>query len=63
MTTIRNLEASRENYLAAESRIRDADVAQEASDLVRLQILQQMSTAIFGQANLQPALALRLLGQ
>ena len=54
--------AARENYLAANSRIRDADVAQEAADLLRLNILQQASAAVLGQANQQPALALQLLG-
>lgn len=52
---------SREGAKAAESRIMDADVAQETSDLVRRQILQQGASALLGQANQQPALALKLL--
>ena len=47
--------------MAAESRIRDADVAAEAAELTRLSILQQAGTAILAQANQQPSLALQLL--
>jgi flagellin-like hook-associated protein FlgL len=57
------LEIARENFKAAESRIRDADIAEEVSNLVRLRILEQAATAIFAQANQQPALALQLLGR
>lgn len=60
-TTISNLQVARENFQAAESRIRDADVAAEAAELTRLTILQQAGTAILAQANQQPQLALRLL--
>lgn len=60
-TTIQNLLVARENFQAAESRIRDVDVATEAAELTRLNILQQASTAILAQANQQPALALQLL--
>ena len=59
--TISNLQTARENFTAAESRIRDADVAAEAAELTRLTILQQAGTAILAQANQQPALALQLL--
>jgi flagellin-like hook-associated protein FlgL len=55
------LEVGSENFRAAESRIRDADIALESSKLVRSQILQQAGTAILAQANQQPALALQLL--
>ena len=58
---ISNLEVSRENFLAAESNIRDADIAKEAAELTRLQILQQAGTSILAQANAQPGLALSLL--
>ncbi|MDA7650744.1 flagellin, partial [bacterium] len=47
---------------AAESRIRDVDVAMETADLTRNSILQQASTSILQQANSQPQLALSLLG-
>lgn len=59
--TVRNLQVARENFQAAESRIRDADVAAEAAELTRLTILQQAGTAILAQANQQPQLALQLL--
>ncbi len=60
-TTIQNLQVARENFTAAESRIRDVDVAEEAAELTRLSILQQAGTAILAQANQQPQLALTLL--
>lgn len=59
--TIQNLAVARENFTAAESRIRDVDVAFEAAELTRLNILQQAGTAVLAQANQQPALALQLL--
>lgn len=60
--TINNLQVARENFAAAESRIRDVDVASEAAELTRLNILQQSGAAVLAQANQQPALALSLLG-
>jgi flagellin len=59
---INNLTVSRENFAAAESRIRDVDVAEQAAELTRLGILQQAGAAVLAQANQQPALALNLLG-
>lgn len=59
--TIRNLQVARENFNAAESRIRDVDVAAEAAELTRLNILQQAGAAVLAQANAQPQLALQLL--
>jgi len=58
---IKNLSVSRENFAAAESRIRDVDVAAEAAELTRLNILQQAGAAVLAQANQQPQLALQLL--
>lgn len=55
------LQATSENYAAAESRIRDADISYETSQLTRLNILQEAAAAVLGQANLQPSLALTLL--
>ena len=55
------LEVARENYVAADSRIRDADIASEVAELVRQQVLQQSAAAILAQANQQPAVALSLL--
>lgn len=60
-TTINNLTVARENFMAAESVIRDVDVAAESAELTRLTILQQAGTAILAQANQQPRLALQLL--
>lgn len=60
--TISNLQVARENFKAAESRIRDVDVASEAAELTRLNILQQAGAAVLAQANQQPQLALQLLG-
>ncbi len=59
--TIENLQVARENFKNAESVIRDVDVAAEAAELSRLNILQQAGTAILAQANQQPQLALQLL--
>jgi len=60
-SAINNLLISRENFQSAESRIRDVDVASEAAELTRLNILQQAASAILAQANQQPQLALQLL--
>jgi len=58
---VNSLGIYQENLMAAESRIRDVDVASEAAELTRLSILQQAGTAILAQANQQPQLALQLL--
>jgi flagellin len=60
-TAIVNLGVTRENLVAAESRIRDVDVAEEAANLTRLSILQQAGAAVLVQANQLPTLALQLL--
>jgi flagellin len=60
--SINNLSVARENFASAESRIRDVDVASEAAELTRLNILQQAGAAVLAQANQQPSLALSLLG-
>jgi flagellin len=57
------LGAARENSLAAESRISNADIASESAELVRATILQQAASGLLAQANAQPALALQLLGR
>lgn len=61
-STVRNLDVQRENYSAANSRIRDADIAQETADLASAQVLQQASISMLAQANQSTASALRLLG-
>lgn len=55
------LGVSRENFLGAESRIRDIDVASETSQLLLKQISQRAAAAVLAQANLQPQIALQLL--
>ena len=50
-----------ENLQAAESRIRDTDMAYEMSDFVKNQILAQASVSMIAQANLRPQMILRLL--
>lgn len=51
-----------ENTQAAESRIRDTDMAVQMSDFVKDQILSQANVSMLAQANLKPQLVLRLLG-
>ena len=59
--TISNLSISVENLQAAESAIRDADIAEEVALLTRNQILVQSATAAVAQANLAPQSVLQLL--
>lgn len=59
--TISRLDLTSENLQAAESRIRDADMASEMIDFTRNQILQQSGTAMLSQANQAPQSILRLL--
>ena len=61
-STLRSIQNNSENLSAAESRIRDVDVAQESADLTRNSILQQAALSVLAQANLQPQLALSLIG-
>ncbi len=56
-----NLMVSDENLSAANSRIRDTDVAAESTNLAKTNILMQAATAVLGQANTQQQLALKLL--
>ncbi len=51
-----------ENLAAAESRIRDTDMARQVVDFVKNQILVQANTAMLAQANTQPQSVLQLLG-
>ncbi|NIY17889.1 MAG: flagellin FliC [Nitrospinaceae bacterium] len=59
--TIANLSVTVENLQAAESAIRDADIAEEVALLTRNQILVQSSIAMVSQANLIPQAVLQLL--
>lgn len=60
--TIRNLDNAAENLQAAESRIRDVDMAQEMMEFTKNNILQQAATAMLAQANMLPQSVLQLLG-
>ncbi|MBM3839871.1 MAG: flagellin, partial [Verrucomicrobia bacterium] len=51
-----------ENLSAANSRIKDVDVAEESTQFAKYNILVQSGTAMLAQANLLPQSALRLLG-
>jgi len=62
-STINNLAVSNENMSAANSRIRDVDVAEESSELTRNNILLQAGTSVLAQANQSSASALTLLKQ
>ncbi len=59
--TIANLATSAENLTAAESRIRDVDIAVEMMEFTKYQILAQASTAMLAQANAKPQAVLQLL--
>ncbi|WP_027965381.1 flagellin [Halalkalibacillus halophilus] len=60
--TISNLDNASENLSAAESRIRDADMASEMMEMTRANILSQASQSMLAQANQQPQSVLQLLG-
>lgn len=58
----KGVDIASENLQAAESRIRDADMASEMVNFVRNQILTQANTAMLAQANMQAQSALQLIG-
>ncbi|MBC7661472.1 MAG: flagellin FliC [Chitinophagaceae bacterium] len=60
-STIRNLSVSIENLSAANSRIKDVDIAEETSELTKNNILMQAGTSVLQQANSLPKMALTLL--
>ncbi|MEW9108938.1 MAG: flagellin [Cytobacillus gottheilii] len=60
--TISNLGNASENLSAAESRIRDVDMAKEVMEMTRTNILSQASQAMLAQANQKPQSVLQLLG-
>ena len=62
VSTTENLSTSVENFSAANSRIRDADIATSTAELARNQVLQQASVGVLGQANQATAVALKLIG-
>jgi flagellin len=55
------LSSAKENAVAAEARIRDLDVAEEAANVTRQSILQQVGASVYAQANQAPRIALSLL--
>ncbi|MEZ8245550.1 flagellin [Vibrio splendidus] len=59
---INNLENVHENLATSNSRIKDTDYAKETTQMLKQQILQQVSTTILAQAKQAPNLALTLLG-
>lgn len=62
-STINNIAVSTENLSAANSRIRDVDVAEESAELMRNNVLLQAGTSVLAQANQSTAAALSLLKQ
>jgi flagellin len=60
-TTISAQQIFSENLMAAKSRIKDADIATESSNMTKYSILRQAGVAVLTQANQTPALALSLL--
>ncbi|GHV41209.1 hypothetical protein FACS1894187_22780 [Synergistales bacterium] len=60
--TVTNLTTTSTNTIAAESRIRDADMSYEMLNFTRLQILMQSGTSMLAQANQLPQSVLSLLG-
>lgn len=62
ISTVDNLGVTYENLTAANSRIRDTDVAQATADLTRSNILMNASLSTLAQANAAPQMALKLIG-
>ena len=61
-SVINNLTVNKENMMAANSRIRDADLAEETSEMTKSQILNQAGVSVLAQANSSIKSALGLLG-
>jgi flagellin len=59
---VKGIDVAAENLQAAESRIRDTDMANQMVDFVRNSILTQSATSMLAQANIRPQLVLRVLG-
>lgn len=58
---LRTLQVRRENEIASYSRIMDSDVASDAAEMTKVEILQKLGASILAQANLQPQMALKLI--
>jgi len=63
MSSIRNLANSTENTQASNSRIMDADYAQQTAEMTKALIKNQAGVAMLGQANVTPQFVMTLLGQ
>ena len=61
-STVNNLGISEENLSAANSRIRDVDIASETAKMAKNNILMQSGTSVLAQANQFPSIATKLLG-
>jgi len=61
-STVNGLEVKNENLSAARSRITDADVAKESSELASATMLQNAAISVLSQANQQPYSAMKLIG-
>jgi flagellin len=61
-STVENLGVQYENLSAANSRIRDADIASSTSEAARNSVLMNASTSVLTQANQIPSLALKMIG-
>jgi flagellin len=61
-STVSNLDIQYENMSAANSRIRDTDIAKESAEIASAQVLQSAAVGVLAQANQAPAVALKLIG-
>jgi flagellin len=61
-STVSNLDVSYENLSAANSRIRDTDIAKETAEMASGNILQNTAVSVLSQANQLPNIALKLVG-
>ncbi|MNY73270.1 Flagellin B [compost metagenome] len=60
-SAVSNLDVSYENLSAANSRIRDTDVAKETAEMASASILQNTAVSVLAQANQLPAVAMKLV--
>ncbi len=61
-SVVKTIQQSSESLSAANSRIRDVDVAEETSKMARTQVMMQAGVSVLAQANQSPQIALKLLG-
>ena len=61
-SVVQTIQTSSESLSAANSRIRDVDVAEETSKMARTQVMMQAGVSVLAQANQAPQIALKLLG-